>query len=113
MSTAVAKNGFKEKAKDTGGKIKAKVKETSGKIKEKVKDTGRKAKTWAKNYRDDIDGSYCKGYERGFEDALHIPDRVGAALAAGVGYREGVSKSHKKTRAEKKYAKAKMKAQEK
>ena len=61
----------------------------------------------------DIDKSYCKGYERGFEDALHIPDRVGTALAAGVGYREGVSKSHKKARAEKKYAKAKMKAQEK
>ena len=61
-----------------------------------MKDAGNKVNNYSKTYMGDLRRSYDVGYSRGWNDAYDIPDRFGAKLAAGIGYRKGV-KNHKKS----------------
>ena len=69
-------------------------KKTSG-IREAAKKTGSKVKNSVKNYRGDIIKSYEAGYKRGWDDAYHIPNRLGAKSAAAYGYKKGLTNRKK------------------
>ena len=70
---------FGESVKKTGSKAKA----YAGKKVDSVK-------SYARGYRGDLSKAYDLGYQRGWEEAHTIPNRLGAKTAAAYGYKKGV-----------------------
>ena len=74
-------------------------------FKQSMKDAGNKVKNYSKSYMGDLRRSYDIGYSRGWDDAYDIPDRFGAKLVAGFGYRKGISNRKKSDKYIKQYNK--------
>lgn len=79
----MAKQSFKEKAKNSYDKAKS-----------KVKDTYNKAKNKAMNYANDLSIYYDEGYKKGWNDCKSANSPFGASLVGGVGY--GIGYRNKK-----------------
>ena len=89
MSTSVV-----ETKKKTG--IKAAVKKTGAKAKSYAGKKVQSAKNFAGKYKKDLKKAYSIGYRMGWDDAIDVPDRVGAKSAAARGYKKGI-KNRKKS----------------
>lgn len=83
---------FKERVKETGGKVKAYGRKKCQQVKGSVE-----------KYSSDIRAAYNAGYKHGWDDCGKIPDRLGTVTAAACGYGDGVKNRRKSDKYIKKY----------
>ena len=89
MSTSVV-----ETKKKTG--LKAAVKKTGSKVKNYAGKKVDSVKRYTREYKGDLQRAYANGYRMGWDEAISVPDRVGAKAAAARGFKKGI-KNRKKS----------------
>ena len=75
-------------------------------FKQTAREIGSSVKNYSKSYAGDLRRAYGIGYSRGWDDARYIPDRVGAKVAAGVGYKKGITNRKKSEKYSSQYKKS-------